>query len=133
MSRSTLRYLRFAVLGETKHARRAPRRRAARRGPERDWKYRAFVRSLPCAACGSTYRVEAAHTGTDGGMRQKASDYSCVPLCHECHQAAPNSYHRIDGGREGFELANGLNFVDLVERLNAIWSEMKLRAKGEAA
>jgi hypothetical protein len=132
VSRSLNRYLRFAVLGDTtKPARRAPRRRAARRGPARDWKYRAFVRSLPCAACGSSYQVEAAHTGSDGGMRQKASDYSCIPLCHEEHQAAPDSYHRIDGGREAFARSRGLDIDEIVSRLNAAYRGVAEYARGQ--
>ncbi len=129
MSRSTLRYLRFAVHGKSEHPRRAPRRRAARRGPDRDWKYRAWVRSLPCAACGSSYCVEAAHTGSDGGMRQKASDSSCIPLCHECHQSAPGSYHRTS--REAFFAALGIELSDLVGQLNAAYRGMAEYARGQ--
>lgn len=77
-----------------KPPRRSPRRAAGRRGPARDWRYRAWIRTLPCICCGSAFRVEAAHTGGDGGMQQKASDYSCIPACWECHTAAPYSHHR---------------------------------------
>jgi hypothetical protein len=38
-------------------------------------------------ACQREGRSEAAHTGSDGGMSQKASDLSCVPLCPDCHTA----------------------------------------------
>jgi hypothetical protein len=54
-------------------------RRAKRRGPPRSPLYLSWIRSLPCLACGSTAQVEAAHMGSDGGMSQKPSDYSCVP------------------------------------------------------
>ena len=118
MTRSKLiRYLRYEIHGVTEHPRR-PRRRT-RRGPARNAKYRAWVRTLPCAACGSIHSVEAAHTGSDGGMRQKSSDYSCVPLCTDCHTMAEWAYHRV--GREQFEQAFNLNFKALVKRLNHEW------------
>lgn len=53
--------------------------------PPRNARYRAWIRSLPCASCGIEPAGEAAHTGSDGGMSQKSSDYSCVPLCSQCH------------------------------------------------
>jgi hypothetical protein len=117
------RYLMFAIHGR-KPARRPRRRRINSRGPVRDWKYRAWIRSLPCAACGSTHQVEAAHTGSDGGMAQKPSDTSCVPLCNDCHQSAPVSYHR---NRE----AMGMDFRELVERLNAAYQGMAEYARGQ--
>lgn len=126
---SMMRYLNYAVHGITEHERRKPRRRAGRRGPSRDWKYRAWIRKLPCAFCGTDAGVEAAHTGSDGGMRQKSSDYSCVPLCHDCHQSAPISYHRL--GRDQFAAQTGIDFADLVSRLNVLWHEMRDRTRGE--
>ena len=94
---------------------RAPRR-VERRGPPRDAEYRSWIRTLPCAACGSFCQVEAAHTGSDGGMAQKASDYSCVPLCRNCHTAGPRAYHRI--GKHPFEREHGISFAELVRSLN---------------
>src|ERR1035437_4727291 len=58
---------------------RKPVRRAstpARQGPPRDEDYKAWIRTLPCIACGIEGRSDAAHTGSDGGMSMKASDYS---------------------------------------------------------
>ena len=105
--------------------RKPPRRAMHATGkPVRDRKYLAWIRTLPCAHCGTSYGIEAAHTGTDGGMRQKASDTSCVPLCHDCHQASPISYHR---NRE----ALALNFPALVERLNSVYSSMAEYARGQ--
>src|ERR1022692_4640964 len=69
--------------------------------------------------CGVEGRSEAAHTGTDGGMSQKASDYSCVPLCADCHTQAPGAYHRA--GRGTFERRNRLSFASIVARLNREW------------
>jgi hypothetical protein len=108
-----MRYLRFAVWGETEHPRRSPRRRSGR-GPARNWKYRAWIRSLPSAVSGAE-GCEAAHTGDDGGMAMKASDYSCIPLTPEEHR----EYHRV--GRVAFELATGINCKALVKRLNHDW------------
>jgi len=87
--------------------------------PARDWKYRAWIRSLPCASCGIEPAGEAAHTGSDGGMKQKASDYSCVPLCCDCHTIGANAYHRI--GKSAFEALRNVYFEDLVKRLNRLW------------
>ena len=70
-------------------------------------------------SCGIEGRSEAAHTGTDGGMSQKASDYSCVPLCGDCHTQAPDSYHRI--GMRAFEQRHGLSLAAVVDRLQRDW------------
>jgi hypothetical protein len=47
----------------------------------------AFVRQLPCVACGNAAPSEAAHvrTGTDGGVGLKPADRYTVPLCTACH------------------------------------------------
>jgi hypothetical protein len=74
---------------------------------------------MACIACEVEGRSEAAHTGTDGGMSQKASDYSCVPLCADCHRQAPDAYHRA--GKGTFERRHGLSFPDIVARLNREW------------
>lgn len=49
-----------------------------------------------------------------------------MPLCAECHRLLPDSYHRIDGGKRGFEARYGLNLARLVEQLNATWQAMRL-------
>ena len=53
----------------------------------------AFVRQLPCVACGKAPPSEAAHvrTGTDGGVGVKPGDRYAVPLCAACHA----KQHRI--------------------------------------
>lgn len=114
MSRSTMGYLRFAVWGETEHGRRSPRRRPAGRGASRNWRYRAWIRTLPSAVSGAE-GCEAAHTGDDGGMAMKASDYSCIPLTVEEHR----EYHRV--GRAAFERRNGIDCRELTKRLNHDW------------
>ena len=79
----------------------------------------AWVRELPCIACGLEGRSQAAHTGSDGGMSMKASDYSVVPLCAECHTGAPHAYRRV--GKRAFEQRHGICLVRAVERLNREW------------
>ena len=112
------RWLAHEVLDKT--IQKPPQKASESRGPARDWKYRAWVRSLPCAACGIEPAGEAAHTGKDGGMRQKASDFSCIPLCRDCHTIGPHAYHSI--GRKEFELRHNLDIGRLVLRLNAEWN-----------
>jgi hypothetical protein len=70
-------YLAWAI-----HGRKPPRRASSstRKGPPRDQAYLEWIREMPCLACGIEGRSEAAHTGQDGCMSMKASDYSCVPL-----------------------------------------------------
>jgi hypothetical protein len=109
-------YLAWAIHG------RKPQQRATsptRKGPPRDKAYLAWIREMPCIACGVAGRSEAAHTGTDGGMSQKASDYSVVPLCADCHTQAPGAYHRA--GKGTFERQHGLSFAGIVARLNREW------------
>ena len=110
--------------------RKAPQKAFSALGnkPARNWKYRAWVRSLPCAVCGLEPAGEAAHTGSDGGMSQKSSDYSCIPLCSDCHTLGEKAYHRI--GRETFEARHGLDILQLVRRLNRLWFKAK---RGEDA
>lgn len=93
--------------------------RKLRRGPPRDPPYRAWIRTLTCTICGSVWRVEAAHTGYDGGMAMKPSDYSCIPLCKDCHTAGKGSYHRI--GRPSFERKYDIDIRSLVKALNVRW------------
>ena len=53
----------------------------------------AFVRQLPCVACGKAGQSEAAHvrTGANGGVGVKPADRYAVPLCNACHA----KQHRI--------------------------------------
>lgn len=50
----------------------------------RDPSYLKYIRSCPCCQCGIRYNIHAHHTAT-GGMSIKGSDYSCVPMCSNCH------------------------------------------------
>ena len=77
----------------------APRipRTVARRKPATNFRRRAqhlaFVRQLPCVACGKAAPSDAAHvrTGTDGGVGMKPGDRYAVPLCTACHE----KQHRV--------------------------------------
>lgn len=114
-------YLAHAIHGRKlpRSERIGPRPGPPRKGPARDEEYKDWIRTLACCACGVQGRSEAAHTGTDGGMSMKASDYSCVPLCSDCHTQSPGAYHRI--GRCAFERSKGLSFVVVVKQLNEEW------------
>ena len=107
----TTRYLYRLV-----HGIKPPRRRRSkpRRGPARNWRYRNWIRSLPSAVSGS-YGVEACHTGHDGGMSMKSSDFSCVPLTHVEHMRL----HAL--GRKQFEALHGIDIDAIVRRLNHCW------------
>jgi hypothetical protein len=94
------------------------RRRKIRRGPARDWRYRAFVRQHACVACGSLRFVEAAHTGPHG-LSSKASDYQCIPLCGWCHTGKSGSLRQV--GPVQFERAHGISFGGVIERLLEEW------------
>jgi hypothetical protein len=109
-------YLAWAIHGRKPQCRATS---STRKGPPRDAAYLAWIREMPCIACGIEGRSEAAHTGTDGGMSQKASDYSCVPLCADCHTQAQGAYHRI--GKRDFERRHGICFACIVTRLNRLW------------
>ncbi len=110
------RYLSRSILGFD-IGKKPPEKEKERFGLERDAKYRNWIRkTFPCCACGSWEHVEAAHTGTDGGMGQRASDYSCIPLCASCHRTGPHAYHAI--GKQAFAELHGLDYETLVKRLN---------------
>jgi hypothetical protein len=115
MSHSALcRWLQFAVNGSSIEHRRVHRRRIRRAAPARNWKYRAWVRSLASAVSGVS-PCEAAHTGTDGGTSQKSSDYSCIPLTWLEHR----EYHRL--GRKDFERRYAVSCREIVTTLNHAW------------
>jgi len=53
----------------------------------------------------------------------KASDYSCVPLCSDCHTRSPLAYHRI--GKRAFERVHGVRFAALACELLRAWKERR--------
>lgn len=113
------RYLYVMIHGRKPLRATTTRKAWQHRGPARSSKYKAWVRSLPCAVCDTTRDVEAAHAGSDGGTAQKASDYSCIPLCPHCHTVGPDSYHRL--GRSEFERRHGLCCRCIVRDLTRTW------------
>jgi hypothetical protein len=100
-----------------------PRLGPPRKGPARDEDYKTWIRTLACCACGHPAPSEAAHTGIDGGMSMKASDYSCVPLCSDCHTRGPLAYHRI--GKRSFERVHGVQFSAIAARLRREWKQQR--------
>ncbi len=98
------------------------KRSRARRGPERNPEYLAWIRTLGCAVCrqppGRAFPIEAAHTSVLGGrgMRQKTSDYSTIPLCSWHHRDAGDSYHHL--GERQFATAHHLDLPELVQVLH---------------
>jgi hypothetical protein len=114
------RWLTYQVLGQVR--RKPPQRAETSRGPARDWRYRAWIRTLPCAVCGIQTRIEACHTGPRG-LGQKASDYTCVPLCAEHHRIGKDAVDKI--GNAQFEQRFAVDLAALVRRLNRIWFETR--------
>jgi len=55
----------------------------------------------------------------DDGMSMKASDYSRVPLCAECHTRGPLAYHRI--GMRAFQNVHAVTLSSIAARLRREW------------
>ena len=83
--------------------------------PPRDAQYLAWIRTLPCAVCGSMRGIEASHTGPHG-LGQKSSDYAAIPLCSRHHRTGPDSYHKL--GPRKFSEVHRLDIPAIVRRLN---------------
>ena len=81
----------------------------------------AFVRQLPCVACGKAAPSEAAHvrTATDGGVGVKPADRYAVPLCATCHA----KQHRI--GELSFWSALRIDPLNVSLRLWTISADIK--------
>jgi hypothetical protein len=81
----------------------------------------AFVRQLPCVACGKAAPSEAAHvrTGTDGGVGMKPGDRYAVPLCNACHARQ----HRI--GELSFWSARRIDPLNVALRLWTVSGDIK--------
>jgi hypothetical protein len=92
--------------------------RTRKRGPARNAKYRAWVRSLPCLVRRCQWKAEAAHTGPHA-LGQKASDYSVVPLCIRHHREGPRALDKI--GRMKFEKIHRVSIERTVKELNQAW------------
>jgi hypothetical protein len=81
----------------------------------------AFIRLLPCVACGKAAPSEAAHvrTGTDGGVGMKPGDRYAIPLCTACHA----KQHRV--GELTFWSALRIDPVNVALRLWTISADVK--------
>ena len=112
--------LRYVYFSRGPGNRKSPKVR--RTSVPRDSHYKAWIRTMPSAVSG--YRgCEAAHTGSDGGAKLKASDYSCIPLTPAEHA----EYHQI--GKESFERKYGISCAGWVERLNGTWFRFSREVK----
>jgi len=112
-----LHHLVYLITGERPHRRRKKRKiiRSPHLNPNHQPRYRAWIRTLDCLVPLCEFRpVHAAHTGSDGGIALKASDWSCVPLCPFHHLGI---YHAK--GKQEFEDRYQISFACEVERLNA--------------
>jgi hypothetical protein len=118
-------YLAHVLLGRKlpQRERIGPRLGPPRKGPARDDDYKAWIRTLACSACGRPAPNEAAHTGIGGGMSMKASDYSCVPLCSDCHTRGHLAYHRIR--KRAFERVHDIRFASIAARLRREWRQLR--------
>src|SRR5215472_12000781 len=81
----------------------------------------AFVRLLPCVACGKAAPSDAAHvrTGTDGGTGIKPADRYAVPLCAACHA----KQHRV--GELTFWSALRIDPVNVALRLWTVSADVE--------
>ena len=88
-------------------------RRKSKPDLRRRMRHLAFVRQLPCVACGKAAPSEAAHvrTATDGGTAMKPGDRYAVPLCTACHARQ----HRI--GELSFWSARRIDPLNVALRL----------------
>jgi hypothetical protein len=93
-----------------------------RRGRTYDPAYMRWVKKWPCAACGLEGGSDPCHTKAidRGGMGQKTSDRSCIPLCRVHHREFDQGRYRAT-----FCERYRLDIDRLVERLNAIYSDYK--------
>jgi hypothetical protein len=90
--------------------------------PARNQEYIRFVRSRPCALCGKTWHIEAAHFGPHG-FWQKASDWQVIPLCG----GPSGKCHRLQGKMKvhEFEEKYHVNVYRTAFELLTSWLDMK--------
>jgi len=96
-------------------------RRKLKTNLHRRGQHLAFVRQLPCVACGKAAPSEAAHvrTGTEGGVGIKPADRYAVPLCATCH----TKQHRV--GELTFWSALRVDPVNVSLRLWTVSADIK--------
>jgi len=96
-------------------------RRKPKPSPHSRVQHLAFVRQLPCVACGKAAPSEAAHvrTGADGGVGMKPGDRYAVPLCTACHA----KQHWV--GELGFWCALRIDPLSVALRLWTVSADLK--------
>ncbi len=85
--------------------------------PVRDYKYRLFIKNLPCLACLKTWNVDPCHTGPRG-LGQKTSDLACIPLCRKCHD-------QFDADPYGFAETHGIDIPARIKQFNEFYAKLK--------
>ena len=110
-------------LEERAIARDRAERRAARPHPKpskpaRSGTYLEFIRPLPCCGCHRPGPSDPHHWGKRG-IGQKASDFSTVPLCRECHDQFHTKGTVVDLDRKQTTLLFLKTQVALLQR----WAE----------
>jgi len=86
--------------------------------PVRDRKYLSWLRTQPCAVCGSFRYIESAHTGARG-LGQKADDRLAIPLCRGHHSRGNLSLHKL--GPVRFALLYHLEMTQVIQELNEMY------------
>lgn len=89
---------------------------------ERDNRHLAFIRRLPCAACGIAGPCDAAHLRAGDitigkrptGKAEKPSDRWATPLCRPCHE------RQHSGAELAFWSALGIEPFELCQALYAV-------------
>lgn len=115
IARAKARVAREKAIDRSRSEQRAPRLR--------DNVYLAWIRRLPCVACGSRERVEAAHIRAGypsagwapTGMQQKPDDARVASLCASCHREGPDAQHRSN--ERAWWSARGIDPPDLCAAL----------------
>lgn len=77
------------------------KRAKPRRGPVVDPSHLAFVRTLPCAACGRRPPSEPHHERAGRGLGQKSDDDRAIPICRTCHDAEHDGRGHFAGWTKG--------------------------------
>lgn len=88
--------------------------RIPKKKPARNDEYLEYIRSLPCCVCVTGTPVEPHHM-EGGGVGQKGSDYSCIPLCTQHHR----ELH--DVGVDHFQCDKVLNLWMMVFKCVDLW------------
>ena len=94
-----------------------------------DRRHLAFLRQLPCLACGSTWLVEAAHVSMPicgevvmplnhrKGASLKVADRWAVPLCKQCHMVQHSSNDNSNRGEQDFWARREINPLEAAQAL----------------